>query len=148
RGVDRHGLHRVQPRGKEDPLLPPDHRQRRLRPRKLRGGLPLRSVGESTMFILLTALLSVCAQDAGDRVLFDFEKPEDAERWSNLQILDPSTADRRIQKEPNVTWSLSKDNATSGAHSLKITFDEGRWPTITTALPREDWMGFHRLCAD
>ena len=100
------------------------------------------------MSLLLTALLSVFVQDAGDRVLFDFEKPEDAERWSNLQILDPSTADRRIQKEPNATWSLSKDNATSGAHSLKVTFDGGRWPTITTALLGEDWMGFHRLCAD
>jgi len=100
------------------------------------------------MSILLTALLSVFAQDVGDRVLFDFEKPEDAERWSNLEITDAATADRRIQKEPNATWSLSNDNATSGAHSLKITFDGGRWPTITTALPREDWMGFHRLCAD
>jgi len=100
------------------------------------------------MSILLTALLSVFAQDVGDRVLFDFEKPEDAERWSNLEITDAATADRRIQKEPSATWSLSNDNATSGAHSLKITFDGGRWPTITTALPREDWMGFHRLCAD
>ncbi len=97
---------------------------------------------------LLALLLSVCVQDAGDRMLFDFERPEDAERWSNLLIKDPASADRRIQKEPAATWLLSTENATSGSHSLKITFDGGRWPTITTALPPEDWMGYHRLCAD
>ena len=100
------------------------------------------------MSTLLAFLLSVCVQDGGDRVLFDFEKPEDAERWSNLLITDPASADRRIQKEPATTWSLSTENATSGSHSLKITFDGGRWPTITTALPPEDWMPYHRLCAD
>ena len=97
---------------------------------------------------LLAVLLGVLVQDAGERVLFDFEKPQDAECWSNLQIADPATADRRIQKEPPATWSLSTENATSGTHSLQITFEGGRWPTLTTALPPEDWMGYHRLTAD
>jgi hypothetical protein len=100
------------------------------------------------MSILLCSLLSVFAQDGGDRVLFDFEKPEDAARWSNLVIADPTTADKRFQKEPPATWSLSTENATSGSHSLKVTFEGGRWPTITTALPPEDWMAYHRLTAD
>ncbi|HVR87397.1 MAG TPA: hypothetical protein VMU54_23935, partial [Planctomycetota bacterium] len=97
---------------------------------------------------LLAALLGVLVQDAGERVLFDFEKPQDADRWSNLEIADPASADRRREKEPPATWSISTENATSGSHSLKVTFDGGRWPTLTTALDPEDWTGYHRLCAD
>ena len=73
------------------------------------------------MSLLLAALLSVCPQEPADRVLFDFETPEEATRWSNLKIDDPATADHRIQKEPPAAWSLSAENATSGTHSLKIT---------------------------
>lgn len=99
------------------------------------------------MPLILASLLSLCAQDA-ERVLFDFEKPEDAQRWANLVIADPSTADKRIQKEPPATWSLSTENVTRGEHSLKITFEGGRWPTITTAIPAEDWEGYTFLSAD
>ncbi|MBV8879960.1 MAG: hypothetical protein JO332_08360 [Planctomycetaceae bacterium] len=100
------------------------------------------------MTLLLIALISLSAQDPGDRVLFDFEEPSEAARWSNLRIADPETADRRIQKEPPATWERSTENATSGAHSLKITFHGGRWPTITTPLPAEDWTKYQQLVAD
>ncbi len=100
------------------------------------------------MVLVLASLLFLCTQDAVDRVLFDFEKPEDAQRWSNLVITDPSTADKRIRKEPPAKWELSPENATSGSRSLKVTFEGGQWPTITTALPAEDWMTYTHLTAD
>lgn len=146
RGSDR--LSRVRPRRQTHPQRPPGQRSSPVRPRELRGRRPLRSVGESTISLLLAALLRVCAQDAGDRILFDFEKPEDAEPWSNMQIPDPASADPRTRKEPPAPWALSTQHATSGSHSLKITFDGGRWPTITTALPPEDGMSYPRLTAD
>jgi hypothetical protein len=100
------------------------------------------------MTILAALILSVCFQDAGDRILFDFERPEDMDRWSQLQIADPAAADRRLQKEPPVKWERSTENATSGSHSLKLTFEGGRWPTITTPLQPEDWTAYQRLSAD
>jgi hypothetical protein len=96
----------------------------------------------------LLILLALQAPEGADRLLFDFEKPEDLDRWTNLEIANPADADKRLQKEPPAKVELSSDHATSGQKSLKITFAGGRWPTITTPLPREDWMGYHCFKAD
>ena len=96
--------------------------------------------------LALCLLLAGFRPDADERVLFDFEKAEEASRWSMLGV--PPDADKRIREEPPVKTELSSENVSSGKQSLKLTFAGGRWPTVTTALPNEDWMAFHRLKAD
>ncbi len=96
--------------------------------------------------------LALCLVLAGfrpgpeERMLFDFEKAEEATCWSMLGL--PPDADKRLRVEPPVKVELSTENVSSGKQSLKLTFSGGRWPTVTTALPNEDWMPFHRLKAD
>jgi hypothetical protein len=75
-------------------------------------------------------------------VLFDFEAPADLKAWSNLELPDAK------QKEPPAKLELSSDNATSGKQSLKITFDGGHWPTITTISIPDDWMAWETFKAD
>jgi len=99
------------------------------------------------MKYLALCLCLAGARPGGDeRVLFDFETPEEASCWSTLGV--PPDADKRIREEPPATVALSPENVSSRKHSLKLTFAGGRWPTVTTALPNEDWMPFHRLKAD
>src|SRR4051812_38184030 len=57
-------------------------------------------------------------------VLFDFEDPASIKDWSNLQFPDAKS------KEPLAKVEQSAEHATSGKHSLRITFAGGRWPTI------------------
>lgn len=74
--------------------------------------------------------------------LFDFEGPTDLKAWSNLVL--PGTKD----KEPSVKIELSTEHATSGKHSLKMTYAGGRWPTITTTEVPGDWMPYWTFRAD
>jgi hypothetical protein len=84
---------------------------------------------------LILALL-LALQD--DRTLFDFEEPAELARWSSVDAENGRPA----------RWELSDGQATSGTHSLKITFDGGRWPAVTTPIPLEDWMPYARLAFD
>jgi hypothetical protein len=77
-----------------------------------------------------------------ERKLFDFENDDDVKAWSDLVLPDPK------RKEPAVKWERSADHATSGKHSLKITFDGGSWPTITTTSIPDDWSTYHSFKAD
>src|SRR5258708_4456067 len=73
---------------------------------------------------------------AEEIVLFDFEEQADLKAWSNLELPDAKS------KEPAAKIELSTDNATRGKHSLKLTFDGGRWPTVTTTQVPADWMPY------
>src|SRR5262245_54819926 len=64
--------------------------------------------------------------------LFDFEDAAEVQAWSNLEL--PGS------KEPPARIRQSEKNATSGKHSLAITFAGGTWPTITTTRVPGDWM--------
>lgn len=75
-----------------------------------------------------------------DVILFDFEDPADLKAWSNLEL--PKA------KEPPVQIERVTENATSGKHSLKLTFAGGRWPTITTTQILDDWGPYQSLKAD
>jgi hypothetical protein len=75
-------------------------------------------------------------------VLFDFEDPASLKDWSNMQLPDAKL------KEPPAKIELSTEHATSGTHSLKITFAGGRWPTITTTNVLADWMPYWTFKAD
>ncbi len=89
--------------------------------------------------MIIVLLAAIPPQE--ERRLFDFGNPADVARWSNLSIEVPAEADRRIAKEPPV-----KIEAADGA--LKLTFAGGRWPTVTTEIPGEDWMPWHRFRAE
>jgi hypothetical protein len=79
---------------------------------------------------------------AADRMLFDFEDPADLKAWSNLAL--PNTK----APEPGVRLELAHQHATSGKHSLKLTFAGGSWPTITTTRIPEDWLAYQTFHAD
>jgi hypothetical protein len=101
-------------------------------------------------FCLFTFLLALSGFLAGadpkglpaEKVLFDFEADADLKEWSNLELPDPK------QKEPAAKLGLSKDHVTSGKQSLKITFDGGEWPTVTTAALPGDWTSWETFKAD
>jgi len=73
------------------------------------------------------------------KVLFDFEDAADLAKWSPLTL-----ENRKLPgaDEPAAKLELSTEGVTLGKHSLKITFDGGRWPTVTTeAVPvAENWV--------
>jgi hypothetical protein len=78
----------------------------------------------------------------GEKLLFDFETAEDLKAWSNLEL------PKEAEKEPPVTIERAAAHATSGKHSLKLTFAGGHWPTITTTQVLADWLPFQTLRAD
>jgi hypothetical protein len=82
------------------------------------------------------------AREPEELILFDFEKADDLKAWTNLE-----TAGAKA-KEPPARIERSTDMATSGKHSLKITFAGGSWPTLTTTSVPADWDAWHTLRAD
>lgn len=83
------------------------------------------------VLVLGFALLATSPVRA-DKVLYDFEVAADLQGWSNLEL--PK------DKEPPVKIELAPAHATSGKHSLKLTFAGGLWPTITTTHVTQDWL--------
>ncbi|MBY0526917.1 MAG: hypothetical protein K2R98_26220 [Gemmataceae bacterium] len=77
-----------------------------------------------------------------EKMLFDFEDAAELKAWSNLVLPDAKG------KEPAATIEQSAENATSGKHSLKITFAGGAWPAITTTRIPDDWTPFQTFKAD
>lgn len=76
------------------------------------------------------------------KVLFDFEEPTEIAEWSNLVLPEAKV------KEPPVKIERSEMHATSGKHSLKLTFGGGNWPAVTTTRVPDDWQGFQTFTAD
>lgn len=82
----------------------------------------------------------LAADEPADKVLYDFEASGDLKVWSNLEL--PNA------KEPPAKIERSTDHATSGKHSLKLTFAGGQWPTVTTEQVSQDWLTFKTFKAD
>src|SRR5262249_44171887 len=76
------------------------------------------------------------------KVLFDFEDAADLEGWSNLELPDAKA------KEPPVKLERVAEHATSGNHSVKLTFAGGRFPTVTTTQVVDDWLTYPTFEAD
>jgi hypothetical protein len=74
-------------------------------------------------------------------MLFDFEVAADVEAWSNLELREATV------KEPPIKLQRVAEHATSGKHSLKLTFAGGHFPTITSEV-REDWLPYQTFLAD
>jgi hypothetical protein len=77
-----------------------------------------------------------------ETLLFDFEGPDDLKGWSSLEFPNARP------QEPPARIEITPENATSGKHSLKITFTGGHWPTITTTQVLADWMPYWTFKAD
>ncbi len=95
-----------------------------------------------SFLLLCLIMLSQPLRAAEDLVLFDFEGPADAQRWTSLELPDTKL------KEPPVKLERSKEHATSGAHSLKLTFAGGTWPAVITRDVPPDWMPWQTFKAD
>jgi hypothetical protein len=85
---------------------------------------------------------TVASAPPEELLLFDFEEAADLKAWTNLEMPGAKV------KEPAARFERSTDMATSGKHSLKITFGGGSWPTLTTTSVRGDWNTWHTFKAD
>ena len=92
--------------------------------------------------IVFLCLLSRPLHAADDRVLFDFEAATTVQGWANLEL--PAAK----AKEPPVKIEHSAQNATSGQHSLKLTFAGGTWPSVITGDVPADWTPWQTFKAD
>jgi hypothetical protein len=82
------------------------------------------------------------ADPPAGKVVYDFEDPAGIKAWS--QLPPPGAAG----KDPTVSVEQSTDHATSGRHSLKLTFAGGRWPTVGTDAVSQDWLAYKTFRAD
>ena len=92
--------------------------------------------------LLILGLCSPASQT--ETMLFDFEDADDAGRWSPMKL--PELKD----DQPAPTAEQSSDHATSGKHSLKITFRGGLWPALSCdqISVAGDWKEYQTLRAD
>ncbi len=84
-------------------------------------------------------LLAAEPPASGEKTLFDFESDDEVKTWTPLAIPGsklPGTTD------PAPTVARATQDATSKQSCLKVTFNGGRWPTVTTmAVPvTENWV--------
>ena len=89
---------------------------------------------------LIVAAMFLCSSaGAEDKVLFDFEDDAAVKDWAPLAIEGMKVPGA---KEPAAKLELSTEGATSGKRALKVTFEGGRWPTVTTAAApvAENWI--------
>lgn len=79
--------------------------------------------------------------------LFDFEADDAIKSWSNVVAAEAMAANAKGQ-EPEVVRGQSREHATSGRYSLRLTCSGGHLPAITTPCPLTDWTGFKTFKAD
>jgi hypothetical protein len=98
-------------------------------------------LGVAVLAWSLTDPAAVSAQPEELR-LFDFEEAADLRAWKNLELPGAKAP------EPAAAIERSTEMVSSGKHSLKITFNGGSWPTLTTASAPADWEAWHSFKAD
>ena len=82
---------------------------------------------------------------AAEKLLFDFKDGADLKAWSQFLPDNPKVPGA---KEPPVKIELSGENAASGKRCLKLTFSGGKYPTVATHSPLEDWTVYNSFKAD
>jgi hypothetical protein len=92
--------------------------------------------------LLAVTVGSLAQQPPAEHLVFDFENLDDLKSWSNIEPPHTKT------KEPAARIELSKEHATSGKQSLKVTFAGGNWPAITTTHVHDDWLPYQTFHAD
>jgi hypothetical protein len=102
------------------------------------------------LLLLLPAGFVLAADNPADKLLYAFEDHADLQVWANLEL--PGAGDKEPPVKLELAASSTKDrqagHATSGTHSLKLTFAGGRWPTVTTTAVTQDWLAFRTFKAD
>lgn len=94
---------------------------------------------------VLVAAFLPCPLAAGEKaakalLLFDFEDDAEVAAFASLEL--PGV------KEPPARVERSAEHAASGKHSLKITFQGGRFPAVVTTRVPADWEAYHTFRAD
>jgi hypothetical protein len=99
----------------------------------------------SSLFLATSlCLANASAQEpAKEKIIFDFEDAADLKAWSNLE---PDAKEK--YKEPPAKIEFVAEKATSGKHSMKLTFAGGKFPTVTTAQVAQDWLAYPTFQAD
>jgi hypothetical protein len=99
-----------------------------------------------TAFLFISQVLGADVKPAQEKMLFDFEDAAEVKDFSNLVLRDAK------EKEPEVKIERVAEKATAGKHSLKLTFNGGTWPTVTTtrisAEAVADWNAYQTFKAD
>lgn len=90
----------------------------------------------------LLVLATLSSPPRADRPLFDFEEADEAARWSPYELTR--------EKAPSVRVEQVEQGATSGNRALKLTFDGGLWPAVSTdRIPVPgDWREYQTILAD
>lgn len=101
-----------------------------------------RSIVSLLALVFFTLDTAHAADDAPSKLLYDSEDAADVKVWSNLVL------EKAKDKEPPVKIERSTEHATSGKHSLKLTFAGGAWPTVTTEAVTQHWLAFKAFRAD
>jgi hypothetical protein len=121
---------------------------------------------------MASALLFAGRITAEEKMLFDFEDEAGLRGWTPTNVGDLREDARKavferlarekgaaapwyqppappLAPEPPVKLELAAEHATSGKHSLKLTYAGGRLPTVgTDAVPVADWSGYKTFRAD
>jgi hypothetical protein len=82
---------------------------------------------------------------AEEKVLFDFKDDRSLKGWA--QYL-PEKARVPGHKEPPVKIELARNPEAPERSSLKLTYAGGRFPTVATRSPVEDWTGWRTFKAE
>ena len=93
-------------------------------------------------WLLFSTVLLQPLMAAEDRRLFDFETEDEVRVWAVLLLPDAKSP------EPPVKLERSTEHATTGRHSLKLTFAGGTWPGVATRAVPADWTPWQTFTAD
>ena len=111
-----------------------------MRPKRLLSSVVSLHVLFTVASILTSATL--VADEPSERQLFDFEEAKDLEVWNNLELPEAQPKNLAVKIE------RVAEHATSGQHSLKLTFAGGTWPTVITTSVPDDWTTWQSFHAD
>ncbi len=124
--------------------------------------------------LVAAGMLLLCGRpaQAEEKVLYDFEDEGELKSWTPTNLAELREAARKAlferlarekgaaaphyqppnplpAPEPAIKLELSPDHATSGKHSLKLTYAGGKLPTVGTgAISITDWSAYKTFRAD
>jgi hypothetical protein len=87
----------------------------------------------------------LCHPAAAEKLLFDFQGAADLKAWSQFLPDSPQVPGA---KEPPVKIELSGENAAAGKRCLKLAYSGGKYPTVATHSPLDDWTAYQCFKAD
>jgi hypothetical protein len=74
--------------------------------------------------------------------LFDFEEPAELEAWSALALQGAA------ERDPPPALALSSEEVPGGGKGLRINFQGGTWPAVSTRRVPVDWTAYQTLLAE